>query len=145
MWQFLAAYQLSETGFGRTTIIVHLCVLLANTFSPLVMAYVTTLHTQRNRKVLARITRRLLLFDSLCDLLYVVHLGGSQSGVMSTSVSHLEFSFTKHIIRTCSLIDLTPSHIHVNVTFVFVTGTDSFLSSMFFSVRSTLLGQGAPV
>ena len=70
-WQYLAAYQLSETGFGKNTLILHLCVLLANTCSPLVMAYVTTRKTQRNRKVLARVTRRLLIFDSLCDLMYV--------------------------------------------------------------------------
>ena len=70
-WQYLAVYQLSETGFGKNTLILHICVLLANTCSPLVMAYVTTRKTQRNRKVLARVTRRLLIFDSLCDLMYV--------------------------------------------------------------------------
>ena len=70
-WQYLAVYQLSETGFGKNTLILHIVVLIANTCSPLVMAYVTTRKTQRNRKVLARVTRRLLIFDSLCDLMYV--------------------------------------------------------------------------
>jgi hypothetical protein len=68
-WQVLGLWQLSETGFGRPAIAVNTVVLLANTFSPLAMLYITTEKHQRNRRKMATAVRRLLLFDASCDLM----------------------------------------------------------------------------
>ena len=68
LWQVLAIWELCVQGFGRPAIIAVIAALLVGSCSNLIVGYITHPQQQRDRMVLAQVTRRLLLVDAACDL-----------------------------------------------------------------------------
>ena len=79
MIQTLAFHRYSQTGFSRAFLSVHMAVITANALTPIAMVWLLRRQTlQKNRNHLGKWTRRLLLFDCVCDSFYssfgLVHL-----------------------------------------------------------------------
>jgi hypothetical protein len=64
----LSIQQFSQSGVGSITLAFYTSVVLINSLSPLAMVII--LRNQENRLTLSRLTQRVLIFDSCCDLIY---------------------------------------------------------------------------
>ena len=64
----LSIQQFSQSGVGFITLAFYTSVVLINSLSPLAMVII--LRNQENRLTLSRLTQRVLIFDSCCDLIY---------------------------------------------------------------------------
>lgn len=78
-WQMLAVDQMSRGGYGRAALSVYCGFLVINSFTPLIIRYVTArvnrvdFNDKKEMNHLASWMGRLLIIDALCDLRCVAH------------------------------------------------------------------------